>query len=357
MSSLVHGVCLMRIGIASNDYRPADAASGSPDSWGGAGWVRVGQWLDFWRERHDVAVGDMWAAGDHVEIELADGTRVAPDVVYLQGVKADVAGLLAAARQSGQRIVFDVDDWLWGLPSEHVASRINADKLAAYTANLSTVDVITTSTPYLASRLAERFSAEIVVIPNYIDTKRFTPVDQDVSRPTIGWAGAVEYRAGDLAELNGVLGQLRPFADFQHSGHQDSVASFADRVGLPADAVRLRGRTDPREWPSALDFQIGLVPLRSTPFNEAKSDLKGLEYAAAGIPFVASPSSSYQQLRCTWGNSVQLARKPVEWLKALRRLLDPVTRRDAASALRERAAERDLVHGAHHHLDLFGALA
>jgi hypothetical protein len=41
-------------------------------------------------------------------------------------------------------------------------------------------------------------------------------------------------------------------------------------------------------------IHVGLVPLTRGPFNEAKSYLKGLEYAAAGIPFIATPTEEYQ---------------------------------------------------------------
>lgn len=44
------------------------------------------------------------------------------------------------------------------------------------------------------------------------------------------------------------------------------------------------------------NFDIGIVPLNDIPFNRAKSFIKGLEYAAAGIPFVASNLPEYKYL-------------------------------------------------------------
>ena len=43
-------------------------------------------------------------------------------------------------------------------------------------------------------------------------------------------------------------------------------------------------------------IDIGIVPLNNIGFNHAKSYLKGLEYAAAGIPFVSSHTPEYQFL-------------------------------------------------------------
>ena len=35
------------------------------------------------------------------------------------------------------------------------------------------------------------------------------------------------------------------------------------------------------------NITVGMVPLALTPFNQAKSYIKGLEFAARGVPFVA----------------------------------------------------------------------
>jgi glycosyltransferase involved in cell wall biosynthesis len=77
-------------------------------------------------------------------------------------------------------------------------------------------------------------------------------------------------------------------------------------VGLPEDVgaqlgfggpVEGTGPLEIDEWhPSLGQLDVGIVPLASSQFNEAKSTLKGLEYAAHGIPFVASPLPEYEVL-------------------------------------------------------------
>lgn len=355
----------MIIGIASADHARRSITNDGDEHWGGPGWVRLGQWIPLWSEHHEVCAGELWHRGDHLEIEvdLPDGTRrfVAPDVVYLQRKMDDMAALLRLAKASGQVIVQDVDDWFWGLDPRNRAFSVVAPKLGHYAAGLAEADVITTSTPYLADRLAERFSNEIVVIPNYVDVHRFTPVDHslggDGEPPVLGWAGATEFRSGDLGELRGVLGRLRSTVRIRHAGHAEGQPTFAAEVGLPDDAVERVGRTAPEDFPRLLDFHIGLVPLRVTPFNEAKSELKGLEYAAAGIPFIASPTGVYRQLHEAWGDAVRIARKPTDWVKGVRAFAHTEARQEAAETLRKRVLERHLTEGVHHYLDLFGALA
>jgi len=348
------------IGVSSADWRgPAQSADGT-EFWGATGWVRLGQWLPYWAEHHEVHHGVLWAKHDHLEIEThhPDGssTFVTPDVVYLHLYQEDLVPVLRAAKAYGQVLVQDLDDWYWGLDSRNQAWQNALTSRQSFSANLAESHVITTSTPYLAERLAERFPADIVQIPNFIDVHRFAPVDHDVDVPTIGWVGATESRSGDLGELKGTLGQLRGQAHFQHSGHLDGAPLFADEVGLSPAEVRVRPRSSVVDYPSLLDFQIGLVPLRITPFNEAKSDLKGLEYAACGIPFVASPSGVYRDLAAAWGDCVRVAKRPADAVKSLRRLLDLDTRMAAAEELRKRVLERHLTEGVRHHLDLFASL-
>jgi hypothetical protein len=78
-----------------------------------------------------------------------------------------------------------------------------------------------------------------------------------------------------------------------------------------------------------LHFDIGIVPLNDIPFNEAKSNIKGLEYAAAGIPFVAGPTSEYKVLAADGVGRV--ASSDTEWVKNVTDLLDySVRKRESA---------------------------
>ena len=44
------------------------------------------------------------------------------------------------------------------------------------------------------------------------------------------------------------------------------------------------------------NIDIGIAPLSDVPFHHAKSAIKGLEYPAAGVPFIASPSPEAKAL-------------------------------------------------------------
>jgi glycosyltransferase involved in cell wall biosynthesis len=58
---------------------------------------------------------------------------------------------------------------------------------------------------------------------------------------------------------------------------------------------------------------VAIVPLAANAFNEAKSDLKGLEALALGVPFVASPTGPYRALADHSRDAGWLAASPGGW--------------------------------------------
>ena len=92
-------------------------------------------------------------------------------------------------------------------------------------------------------------------------------------------------------------------------------------LGLPASRFQSRPWLDltTDEYPLALgEFTIGVVPLAASHFNRSKSWLKGIEYAALGVPFVASAVTPYRDLRRA-GIGITAA-SPDEWQRAVRAL-------------------------------------
>jgi hypothetical protein len=88
---------------------------------------------------------------------------------------------------------------------------------------------------------------------------------------------------------------------------------------------------------------IGIVPLEARDYNRAKSALKGMEYAACGIPFVASPSPEYAWLGCGILAGASLEdQSPAAWQAALERLLDSDERTRVAHLQTDRVAAEEI---------------
>jgi glycosyltransferase involved in cell wall biosynthesis len=155
--------------------------------------------------------------------------------------------------------------------------------------------------------------------------------------PRVGWVGATSHRSGDLEVLQGVLGpwmRQRDAAPLVHAGHRPGARQTAWRAwAVHADEVVAVNLQPAPTYPMLLGtMDVGLVPLRMAPFNMAKSNIKGLEYAAAGVPFIATPTDEYRRL-ATEGVGL-LAARPAHWRRHLDGLMDAEHRQRVADMAR-----------------------
>lgn len=219
-----------------------------------------------------------------------------------------------------QIIINDVDDWYWGLHEENHAYRLthpdfNKDEnIDHYKSILQLSDAITVSTKFLYDRMTQDFGcSKVQIIENCVDVKRFKVRSPNYKKTVIGWVGSTSHRSGDLEILRDLLDTK--YFKIHHSGHVHGAISFAERVGINEDRVRKVPMYDPRDYARlSFDFDIGVAPLTDIPFNHAKSWIKAIEYASAGIPFVASDVGEYRRLKDTYGIG-RLASTPDEWLQ------------------------------------------
>ena len=123
-------------------------------------------------------------------------------------------------------------------------------------------------------------------------------VHTEMGKPIIGWMGSTAHRSGDLQILKGYAQRMAHKVSWHHTGHIDlpNVPKFWDEIGLHAGSVTRTPFLKPKDLKNGMKFDIGIVPLNNIPFNSAKSWIKGIEYAAGGIPFVASSLDEYVRL-------------------------------------------------------------
>lgn len=344
----------MRIGIASGDRIPASKSYDGQEHWGGAGWVRLMQYASRLEEQGvEIYGGILVWNRDHFSIDVADGAEVLVDVdiVYIQRLMHDgLATHIKQAQAYGQVVINDLDDWYWGLDTSNSAFDSSHPKLNPkentnhYKKVLNASSVVTVSTPYLADRIKSFVHCPIVLLENTVDVGRFTVHEHtDSNVPVVGWVGSTNHRSGDLEVLRGVVNPLYDNGEIklQHSGAHLNSPTASSKWGVPDEAVLNVPACDPQDYPNLLTMDIGIAPLRDTPFNHAKSDIKLLEYSSAGIPWIASSLSAYNALNKEWGLG-RLAKKPLDWQKHIRALKDPNARATEGNALREAVWQRDI---------------
>lgn len=273
-----------------------------------------------------------------------------------------MADVVRWLRGHGKTVVSDVCDWYPGLPEKNLGH----DGLRKLGRNLSVdgmldtfraSDCLTTSTPALAEGHADD-CADVRVLPPYVDWRMWdgvrqqSEVERSGGRVRVGWMGALAFHPDDLNVLRGAIGpwlERNAHVDFVSVGEPlpgnepDGYVSVHDLLEIPRDRRVSVNAAPFAELPKILpSFDIGLVPLDGSFFNECKSHLKGLEYSACGIVPVATPTEPYRSF-IRDGETGFLARRAKDWLRSLDALVsDDELRRRMGRAARAEAAQHTI---------------
>jgi glycosyltransferase involved in cell wall biosynthesis len=149
-------------------------------------------------------------------------------------------------------------------------------------------------------------------------------------RTVFGYMGTRSH-AADLAMVAPAIIQLlqrHPEARFELFG---SIAVPCELSGF-----NIRHHAKIRDYDgflrrlASLDWAFGLAPLQVTPFTLAKTNIKWIEYTAAGIPVIASDHPIYRE--CCAGGAGILA-EPDAWYAAMSALVTSAERRAALYAV------------------------
>ena len=317
---------VQKVGLATTDWsRSIRDLRGFPIA-GGANWIRFGQMSD--RMRNHLVFGLLKKTSNGLGVQSFDNSIHPVQILVLQRWMDDwVLEEIPKAKQNGTIIINDIDDWFWGLHSENTAKNVVDPKLnkksntSIYKEILQLSDLVVTSTPFLHKKLL-KWNKNTVLIENCVLYELFKRKKHNNVAPTVGWCGSTAHRSGDLEILKEPFRSLPRNWKFHHTGHLESHPSFAKKTGITPTRFSTTPMLAPFDYPTGFSsFDIGVVPLTDIPFNNAKSWIKGLEYAAAGIPFIASPSDEYVRLSETYGIG-RIASTPEEWLNHLDDLSD-----------------------------------
>lgn len=329
-----------KVGAVTTDWSQSVADDRGYPAMGGAGWARIGQVAK--RSQHHWVVGRANEVNNSLAVATWDDQpHIDCSIIVVQRyMQISFISLCKKAVQAGQILVNDVDDWFWGLHPDNAAFKATNPEMNKYANTDHYKEIIllcgavVVSTEFLANQLRRwSDSLRVEVIPNGVDVRLFPKHRHRQVDPVIGWAGSTAHRSGDLAILR------KPFAAlsgqrFHHTGHNSNAPSFQEQTGVRQSHLTMTPMLAPHEYPYGLNFDIGVIPLVDIPFNHAKSNIKGLEYAAAGIPFVASPLPEYVRLAEEYGIG-RLAKTDRDWVRHLKALQDHDLRVVEGSAIRD----------------------
>jgi len=185
-------------------------------------------------------------------------------------------------RKYSKKIIYDFDDAMMYSPKKPDSNRSSHFRLFRRTAKLA--DVVIAGNSYLAEH-AQRFNTNVKILPTGLDTKAYKvetkpKIDDKIRLVWIGSKSTLCY----LMEIKSAL---------------EEIGSQFDNVVLRIicdDFFDLQNMEVEKCWWSlerqAVDLatsDIGLAPLPDNRFTRGKCGFKSSQYAAAGLPTIASP--------------------------------------------------------------------
>jgi GT2 family glycosyltransferase/glycosyltransferase involved in cell wall biosynthesis len=216
-------------------------------------------------------------------------------------------------------LVYETDDLFWAVPEgswHHKTNPLLPNAKANIRATAKLCDAITASTPELAEEMRRLTGMrDVRVAPNYVPQsfvnaalsgRRSSNVMKS-ALPRVGWAGGIGH-GGDLAVLTDVVKETRNKIQWVFLGMTPPGIE-------PGENVEVHGGlqySDYGEFLGRLGLDLALAPLENNAFNRCKSDLRVLEYAAAGYPVIASDLGTYQHCPVRFS-----ANTPEAWQRAI----------------------------------------
>lgn len=310
----------------------------------GCGWYRIKvPMAELARRGHDVTV---LSAGDVEQVQ----SLPYPLVV---GQRMDKHHALPYWRRwrAGSRLVYEIDDDVFSIDPVNTMARAyyqsSTQDTVIHAAQVA--DLVTVTVEPLAD-VMRAHNPNVAVLPNCVPDWLLEHERPRRDKVVVGWAGGGSH----ALDLFTVAPQLRRF--LSRNPHVELHLIGTDY----RPTIRIGGRyTDwapPEDYYRSVDFDIGIAPLVDTVFARSKSPIKCLEYAALGIPVVASDVGPYRDFVVD-GVTGYLVRQEHEWGKRLYELSnDEAMRTEMGVRAREHAAQWAISRRAHLWEEAYGGL-
>ena len=168
-----------------------------------------------------------------------------------------------------------------------------------------------------------------IYVPNYTELNHYLLRHRPMPNPNltiIGWGGSLSHY--DSFKHSGVVPALikllnkKPNVVLCLAGGVRQISTLFIRDVNP-DQILVKEWVPYAQWPSILaDFQIGLIPLYG-PYDQRRSPIRPLEYAAMGIPWIGSKSKVYDEFESL---GTQVDNTEDAWYKAILEMVEDLPR-------------------------------
>lgn len=207
---------------------------------------------------------------------------------------AFTAKLFRKVIKSGVPIVYDLDDSFLEIPKTHPHYDGYRRRRPYIKWLLNEVDLITVSTQSLKDDLSKFTKKPILVNQNIVDWSVFFSGERNLTNKINFLVSGTATHQHDWTLLE------QPLQDILNAyPERVSVTFFGEVPGVFSGHTSVRFIPFEREYVyyasglQKLDASVALVPLQNNKFNQSKSNIKWLEYSAAGIVGIFSNITPY----------------------------------------------------------------
>jgi hypothetical protein len=284
-----------------------------------------------WQHRNQTPCEALAKRGHGVK-QVAIGNEVPenlmnwPDVVVFGRAypsQYDPIKLMREYKKLGKRVLYDMDDDFWSVPSDNPSVLVSNAHKDQYEGMIAEADAVITPSHVLAKKFKKHFKKPVFIAPNGIDSETYKerPHDHEDTLK-IGYMGAASHWK-DLQLIGKVVADLNQKYDFlftlyglvgepleaaiytykkmlYHKFAPEKAAYYEAAIGFYEQLQGTRMWHVPFMPPelhprtlSMCDLDIGLAPLEDTEFNRGKSNIKFYEYASVGTVTLASDVLPY----------------------------------------------------------------
>lgn len=269
-------------------------------------------------------------------LSIIELERLKPDAYVFQNImKEQDIELLQLIGEFQPNIfrVYSLDDLINDIPEKSSAHRTwkssYRDTKTRLRKSLKYCDRLVVSTQPLADLCAEMIE-DIRVIPNRLEGAVWSNLEskrQQGEKPRVGWAGAQQHQ-GDLEIIFDVVKATADEIDWIFMGMcpdelKPVIKEFHDFISISEYPEKL----------ASLNLDLAIAPLELHPFNEAKSNLRILEYGILGWPVICSDITPYRSYDAP---VIRVSNDTEAWVEAIQQALSSTkTLQDSGDKLRQ----------------------
>ncbi|MCO5143364.1 MAG: glycosyltransferase family 4 protein [Oligoflexia bacterium] len=208
------------------------------------------------------------------------------------------------------KVWLDFDDAIFHQYNDHKNFLIRSVLASKIKNIIARAAVVTVGNEYLAS-YAKKYSNNVVYVPTVVDCEKYIPNPTVKNKVRIGWIGSPS-TTKYLKAIESVLSKVQEQKDIE------IVLIGASNLDLSFSSTRIDWEEE-SEISEVQKFDIGIMPLLNSSWEEGKCGFKLIQYMACGIPVIASPVGVNKKIV---GDLGFLPQNDEAWYSALIKLID-----------------------------------